>query len=219
MKYTNCIALLLAVWLLCSLPAAAYAHETPDESQRGAITVEMEYDGKAITGGTLTAYRVGRIQEEDGNYCFVKTPAMAAFSGGYDDISTPTLAEEVAAFVRTHGVHASATAENKDGKAVFSNLELGLYLLVQSEASDGYEPLKPFLVSVPMREDGHYVYEVNAEGKFQLHPQPQPTKPAESTLPDTGQRNWPIPALALLGLLLFSAGWILRFGKKQDDET
>lgn len=80
MKYKNRIALLLTVLLLYSLPAAAYAHEVPDESQRGAITVEMEYDGKPITGGTLTAYRVGRIQENDGNYYFVKTDAMEGFS-------------------------------------------------------------------------------------------------------------------------------------------
>ena len=218
MKYRNHIALLLAVLLLCSLPVAAYAHEVPDESQRGAITVKMQYDGKAITGGTLTAYRVGRIQEENGNYCFVKTAAMAAFSGSYDNISTPALAEEVAAFVQEHGVPVYATAENKNGKAAFSDLELGLYLLVQSEASDGYEPLRPFLVAVPMNKDGHYGYEVNAEGKFQLHPQPQPTKPAAPTLPNTGQLNWPIPVLVLLGLILFSAGWLLRFGKKHDDE-
>lgn len=221
MKYKRRIAaLLLAGLLLCSLCVPACAHEAPDESRKGAITVEMEYEGKAVAGGTLTAYRVGRIQEHDGNYSFVKTAAMEGFPGSYDDVSAATLAEDVAAFVRSHRVPADATVKNAEGKAIFTELELGLYLIVQTGASEGYEPLKPFLVSVPINEDGHYVYEVNAEGKFQLYQEPKPTtppEPSEPNLPQTGQLNWPVPVLVLLGLGLFSAGWLLRFGKKRDD--
>lgn len=48
------------------------------------------------------------------------------------------------------------------------------------------------------------------------HSPPHPPKPADPTLPDTGQLNWPIPVLVVLGLILFSLGWVLRFGKKKD---
>ena len=226
MNYRNRIAaLLLCLSLLCALPVAASAVETLDESQKGTITVEMRYDGKAVTGGALTAYRVGAAEEIDGDGCFVKTPEMEGFAGSYEDVSDPELAEDVAAYVEAQNVPSCATAENKAGKASFTGLELGLYLVVQTEASEGYEPLKPFLVSVPMNENGRYVYEVNAEGKFQLSQAPKPTtpatpttpnKPAEPTLPQTGQLNWPVPVLAALGLALFAAGWALRFGKRQE---
>lgn len=222
MKYIKQIcSVLLILCLLCMASVTAYAHEVPDESRKGTITVKMEYDGKAVTGGTLTAYRVGEIQESDGNYSFGKTDAMAAFTDSYEDITDPKLAESVKAFVEENKVPAYGTAKNQNGKAVFSDLELGLYLIVQTEASEGYEPLKPFLISVPMNEDGHYVYEVSAEGKFQLEQKPEPTTPtpttpSEPTLPQTGQLNWPIPVLAVLGLCLFSFGWILRFGRKKN---
>ena len=205
MKYIKQIcSVLLALCLLCMASVTAYAHEVPDENQKGTITVKMEYDGKAVAGGTLTAYRVGKIQESDGNYAFAKTDAIAAFAGSYEN-----------------KVPAYSTAKNQNGKAVFSDLELGLYLIVQTEASEGYEPLKPFLISVPMNEGGHYVYEVSAEGKFQLEQKPEPTTPtpttpSEPTLPQTGQLNWPIPVLVVLGLGLFSFGWVLRFGRKKN---
>lgn len=219
MKYENRIAaLLLAVLLLCALPLTANAHEMPDQSRKGTITVEMKYDGEAITGGTLTAYRVGQIQENDGNFSFAKTSDMETFSGDYTDISSVKLAEDAAAFVREQDIRTYATAGNIEGKASFSNLELGLYLIIQTEPSDGYEPLKPFLVSVPMNEDGHYRYEVTAEGKMQLYQEPKPTtpsKPSEPTLPQTGQLNWPIPVLTVLGLMLFLTGWVLCFGRKR----
>lgn len=223
MKYIKQIfSLFLALSLLCTASVTAYAHEVPDGGRKGTVTVEMVYDGEAVTGGTLTAYRVGQIQEYDGNYAFVKTDAMAAFGGSYEDITSAALAESIAAFVQEKQLPAYGTAKNQNGKAVFADWELGLYLIVQTEASEGYEPIRPFLVSVPMNEDGHYVYEITAEGKFQLYQEPEtttpskPSKPPETTLPQTGQLNWPIPVLAVTGLCLFSAGWILRFGRKKD---
>lgn len=223
MKYIKQIfSLFLVLCLLCMASAKAYAHETPDESRKGAVTVEMEYDGKAVADGTLTAYRVGQIEEYDGNYAFVKTDSMAGFNGSFEDITSAGLAESIAAFVKENQISAYGTAKNQGGKVVFTNLELGLYLIVQTEASEGYEPLNSFLVAVPMNEDGHYVYEIKAEGKFQLHQESKPvtpakpSKPSEPFLPQTGQLNWPIPVLVVSGLCLFLAGWVLRFGRKKN---
>lgn len=222
MKYyiwKNISTLLLAFSLLCMASVMAYAHEVPDISRKGTVTVAMQYEGKAVNGGILTAYRVGRIQEKDGNVSFIKTEAIEAFTGSYDSIDSAKLAEDVDAFVEKNHLPAYATAENKNGKAVFSKLELGLYLIVQTKASEGYAPLTSFLVSVPMNEDGHYVYEVNAEGKFQLTQKPESTvtpKPPEPSLPQTGQFNWPVPVLTVAGLLLFAFGWVLRFTARKE---
>lgn len=234
MNHFNRIAsLLLAILFLLTLSGLAYAHEVPDENRKGKITVNMVYDGQPVSGGTLAAYWVGQIQEDNGNYGFAKTPDMEAFTGNYADLSAPTLAEEVAAFVQKNSVQACATAENTEGKAVFSELKLGLYLIVQTEASQGYEPLKPFLVTVPMNENGSYVYEVDAQGKFQLAPKEpdpsesnptepskptEPPKPTDPTLPQTGQLNWPVPVLAVLGLGLVAIGWLLCSGKKKSEQ-
>lgn len=207
--------------VVCMAAMAAGAHEIPDEGKKGTITVEMEYGEKAVQGGTLKAYRVGQIQESNGDYIFVKTKDMAGLTASYDDLNSANLAEAAAEYVKAKNVSAYATAENKEGKVVFNDLELGLYLIVQTEASDGYEPIKPFLVSLPMTEEGHYVYEVNAEGKFELVKEPTPPEPSTPTtptdpeLPQTGQLNWPIPILAAVGLVLFGAGWLLRYESKK----
>lgn len=217
MKHAKRIAaFLVAVWLLWVLPGVAYAREVPDESRTGTITVKMEYDGKPVTGGTLTAYRVARVMEENGNDCFEVLPPYMVQELSWENWNTPELAASFAGQISGDGI---APTTSEGGLVCFEDLKLGLYLIVQAEAADGYEPLIPFLVSVPMNEDGHYVYEVNAEGKFQLHQEPQPTtppKPSGPNLPQTGQLNWPIPVLAVLGLSLFAAGWILRSGKKKD---
>ncbi len=175
----------------------------------------MEFDGQAVEGGRLAAYRVARIVEENGDFRFdVLTPYQAP-ELCQENLNTPELAACFAKQISGEGI---APASSENGHTCFEDLELGLYLIVQTEAAHGFEPLKPFLVSVPMNEGGHYVYDVTAEGKSQLHQQPQPTmppKPTEPTLPQTGQLNWPIPVLAVLGLCLFSAGWALCCEKRK----
>lgn len=216
------VVLLLTLSLLCGVQATAYAHEIPDMGRKGSITIEMEYDGTAVIGGTMTVYQVGEVAEDDGNYTFVKAESMRAFSGVYEDLSSPELAEELAAFVNANAISPNTTVENQSGKVIFSNLKLGLYLIVQTQAAEGYEPLKPFLVSVPINEDGQYVYEVEARGKFQVQQALKPATPDTpvnqpgSRLPQTGQLNWPVPVLTVAGLLLFAFGWLLRFGRKKE---
>ena len=93
--------------------------------------------------------------------------------------------------------------------------------MVQTKAANGYEAVKPFLVSVPMNENGTYAYDVDATPKMSTlteteptHSTPTtPTTSVEPTLPQTGQLSWPVPVLAMFGLLLFSIGWAPRFGK------
>lgn len=219
MKHIKRIAALcLVLCLLCGLCLTVYAREAPDLTQKGSITVEMTDGGKTVTGGSLTAYRVGEFSEEDGNYSFKKTAAMEAFSESYENLESPDLAKKVAAFVKQHKVPAYGTAKNKNGKAVFSNLEQGLYLIVQTTASDGYEPLNSFLVTVPMRIDGDYVYEVDAAGKFQLKQKPgpaDPPKPPKPNLPQTGQLNWPVPVMAAAGIGLLALGLALRLAERK----
>lgn len=183
---------------------------------KGSITVLMEYNSKAVTGGTLSAYRVGEIREDNGNYSFTAAAGMEGFGGSFDNISAPELMEAVAAYVEAEGISAYATAENRQGRAAFDGLPLGLYLIVQTKASQDYEPIQPFLISVPMDADGQYVYEVSAEGKFRLTPKPtEPERPTEPTLSQTDQLNWPISTLAGVGLCLLLNGWVL--GRKKDN--
>ncbi len=190
MRYLNRIAsLLLCIVLLLSMNITASALAVAYEDKKGTITVEMKYDGKAVSGGTLAVYRIGDASEENGKYKFHKNDSMNDFDFDLDLESDPdrigdaALAENVADFVQSNNLSAYANAENQDGKAVFTDVDLGLYLVVQTKASDGYEPLMPFLVSIPMDYNGNYKFEVTAEGKTQNKQDSLPTSPTDPNNP------------------------------------
>ena len=210
-------ALLAVAALLAMLSVTAFAHDVPDPSRTGSISVTMHSGDTAVAGGSLTLYRVGEVQEENGDYRFAPTGNFADCGESFQDISAPELAERLAQYAE--GLTGLTLPIDDEGRVTFPELELGLYLLVQEEAAEGYYNAAPFLVSVPYMENGTYRYAVDASPKVELEKAPEPTKPTEPpepTLPQTGQLNWPVPVLVVLGLGLFAGGWILYFGGRKD---
>ena len=210
-----------ALVLICCLSTAAFAHNVPDKNQIGAITVTMHAGETVVSGGTLTLFRVGEVFEEDGNFSFRPTGDFSACGDSLEDVQSPELAAKLADYARSNGAEGTTETVGTDGTARFENLEIGLYLLVQEKAADGYQKANPFLVTIPKTEDGEYVYTVDASPKVALQtadtPKPSPTSgPNKPNLPQTGQLNWPVPVLAAAGLLFFAAGWALCFRRKKD---
>lgn len=87
--------------------------------------------------------------------------------------------------------------------------------IVETQVPDGftvsYDTSTNTVIITNRSED----FEEPSTGPEQGTTQPSGGEP-DDELADTGQLNWPIPVLAISGLLLFSIGWaVLNFGKKE----
>ncbi|MDD7169912.1 MAG: SpaA isopeptide-forming pilin-related protein [Faecalibacterium sp.] len=255
-------ALLLMLCLLAAgaLPALATSVnirlvDASGNPATGTIRVAL-YDSakdKALSGGQLTLYRVAEVKRKNGDLSFEYCGDFYGCGIALGDLTDSTLADQLLEYM-PQGARGTTKTVDADGNAAFENLELGLYLIVQSKASNGYAPIKPFLVSLPMAENGKWNYEVDASPKVggytpvnpdtpPVPPTPVPDKPGTpdspvapgnpdnpaapgkpdnpalagrpdgavmNGLPQTGQLNWPVPVLAVSGMLLFAAGWVLN---------
>lgn len=209
--------LLLALSLLVLSALPAHAVEVPDLDTQGSVRVQMKSDSVPVPGGSLTLYRVGRIVQTDTGFGFVPAGEFEGYPGTLEDLGKTTAAK-LAKYAASNGISGESKTIDETGTAVFDPLEPGLYLLTQPTAGNGYLPADPFLVTLPMAQDGRYVYQVDASPKVTLRPAPtEPTRPGDPTLPQTGQLNWPIPVLAAAGAACLIAGVIL--GRKGKDEA
>lgn len=243
-------AVLAALTLLVWCAAPAFALEVVDLSRTGSIKVSL-YDSEtaeAVGGGTLTLYRVAKVQKDNANLSFVYTNGFEDCGVELGDLSEGELAGRLAEKIAATAE--STTVEISDlGAAEFGDLEVGLYLVVQTTAAENYNVINPFLVSVPIQENGSYVYDVDAlpkvgtaakkapgpdnpDGwvlgangeKIYRNPEaPSPDNPngyvmGAHGLPQTGQLNWPIPVLAVTGVVLVAAGIKLKKGTRKDEK-
>lgn len=130
---------------------------------------------------------------------------------------------------------AENVAADAYGRVSFGSLPFGLYLVKQTTAANGFYPITPFLVTVPFltMENGEWVwkYAVDASPKTitelipvpppstddepEPTPTPTPPPPGGGFLPQTGQLNWPVPLLAVAGLVLFALGWWMNRRQEQ----
>ena len=76
---------------------------------------------------------------------------------------------------------------DEEGYADFTKLPQGLYLVMQTEASHGYEAIKPFLVSIPLPDGDSWIYDVDATPKVGATIPDTPETPPDTpeTPPDT----------------------------------
>lgn len=176
--------LFITVCLLTMAPVAA-------AETRGSVQVNLDAGDLAVINGAVTLYQVG-ITIEDG-YRITE-----GFGGGIvrqEDADSEKLAQWLAESAGETGITRLLDA---DGTAVFSELEEGLYMLIQTERMDGFYPIYPVLLTVPQDT----VWDV------QICRQPVPVV---TEIPKTGQS--PIPFFGVLGMVLSSAGLILCAGK------
>lgn len=172
----------------------------------GTITIRLAAEGVPVSGGTVALYRVGKLKADGSG--FLPWGAFENCGIAFEEIRLAKLAEPLAEYVEAENLAGTVQALDKEGRVVFTNLEQGLYLMVQEEAAEGYRKFSPFLISVPTSINGELIYKVDASPKVQI-------SKLEPDLPQTGQLNWPVPVLSGLGLCFMGLGLALR-GKKKD---
>lgn len=212
------VSLALAMLIImCSLGMPAKAVD----SDVGSIRIRVEYKNEKITGGELIAVRVGYVDAD--RQVFRKVT-------NHDEIKNIGRSDAVTQMQNFYSANKhiypflTYKAEVKDGATVFSGIPRGLYLIYQETPAPGYEALTAFLVTVPY--EGKLDVTVFSKSSLEREPEPEATTPSSGSgtgsggnkLPQTGQLTWPIPWMALTGMLLFFLGWWLCFGKRKDSE-
>jgi len=230
------VSFLLSALLLMGLGLSVSAAGFTNLDRKGTLTLVMEWDSKPLNSGSLTLYRVGDIVCQSGDDYFTTVPELKDSNISLkklDDTRLPQKLAELAVQEELEPVKAPI----QQGEAVFDGLQTGLYVVMQTKADacDGFEPIAPFLISLPQWNGNQYLYERKAQPKVELEiipeeseepteptepesTEPKPTKPSGSTLPQTGQLNWPVPVMAVSGLILLLCGILLCAGKKVDGE-
>lgn len=162
----------LMLVLLLFVPMQVFATE-----QMGSIHLTMRCDGTVVPEGKVVLYEISDTEYTQ---------------------DAQSLAQVIRATERT-GVIMEVDPR---GEVDFLNLKPGSYLLMQEQSSQGYLPMKPFCVRIPLRIGNEQIYHIEATPKLEPIP--------ENQLPQTGQVILPIWGLMGGGLVLVALGLLLQ---------
>ena len=216
------LSILLALVLLFVLAVNASAASEILPLGKGSLTLVMSYDGQALKDGSVNILRIGSVEEVDKKkYDFRIFAPLGRESITQEELYDPDVAKELLKTGKKQYTENILSAPVLDGSVVFKDLDSGLYVVWQEEADacNGLSAFQPFLISVPRWQYDHYDLNVVAAPKVPMNPEPfepPPPPPPPPELPKTGQLNWPIPVMAVLGAMLMVIGLILCRNRKRD---
>ena len=175
------LCMLLAVLRVLGMPVFAEA------AGEGAIRITLRSGSMYAASGSLTLYMVG--DEISGGYRL-----KDSFGGGV--ISTKdTQLSELPQWLADQAEGGTTAEIDLAGTVEFTGLKEGLYLVVQTEASNGFYPVKPFLIRLPRMEEKWYL---EASPKLERLPE---------GVPQTGESLLPVLSTGML--LLSGTGLVL----------
>ena len=169
------ISLLLCLVLAVSLLVpTALAAEGPDLTRSASLTMSFQPDGIPARGVTFRAYRVAEL-DGCGNFLplepFKSWPVEIT---GADRTEWFDLAATLEVYVTMKKPAPSASAvTDSQGRAVFSGLEPGFYLVTGDPVEgDGvqYVP-QPVMLCLPVSHQGTWIYDVSANVKYDEIPE------------------------------------------------
>ena len=163
------LPLLLALLLFASLPVVAFADQF-DLARSGSISIQLRdvYHPETAIGGTVRLHKVGDAILQNSALSFTLTEEFAGSGVSLGDINAADLPDKLLSYAEKHQIAGTMVNADSNGKATFSGLTAGLYLVSQETAVSGYYKVSPFLVSLPMYEaDSGWRYNIQAAPKVQ----------------------------------------------------
>lgn len=167
LKRSICLLLLL---FMLSGTAAALASGDPiiDFSRTGSLSISLTAGDTAVSGAELTVYRVADAQSIGGNLGFTFTEAYAGFGGAPEDLTDTDDVLRLVDYTNENGIAGISGSTDASGFVEFVDLELGLYLVVQTGSVEGFTDCTPFLVMIPVQEGDVWVYDIDATPKTDI---------------------------------------------------
>jgi LPXTG-motif cell wall-anchored protein len=205
---------------LGEVPEGEWITPPADLDRLGAVIFDFSAAKGVEFRGTVELWQVARWDSGSGALQWTEDFAgVADRLGNWDRKDYP---KWLKIYAESKEIAPLRVEVDSSGRGRAENLPLGVYLVGQTTAFPGCEPISPCLLWVPCPENFSWIYEVDAMPKVELKPIPMipeedvptPHKPHE--LPQTGQVNWPVPVLAAVGTVCILLGLFLRREKRHE---
>lgn len=140
---------------------------TVDFSRKGSISITLSdnIDNTTVEGAMITIYKVADAVDEDNNLKFSYDDKL---NDCKDDLDKGNITNNVLTCVVNSNVVSYNGITNKYGTIKFNNLDLGLYLVIQTNEVEGYSKISPFLIMIPKTIDNSWNYDIEASPKIDI---------------------------------------------------
>ncbi len=169
-KRINYLLVIITLFLGFMLTVNAEENHTIDFSRKGSIEITLHElsEDTYVEDAKITIYKIADAYNEGVNLAFKYTEEFSSCNVSLDDLTDENLAKKIASCV-TDGVIGTSLSTDSDGVVKFTDLDLGLYLVSQTNKVEGYSNIDSFLVHIPKVIDNSWTYDIEARPKTDIY--------------------------------------------------
>lgn len=157
--------LLLMLFTFCANILSVNALDFTKKGSIEITLIEKEEQTK-INGAELTIYKIADAKEENHNLVFEYVNELSDCNVSLDNLDNDNISEEINKCLNPSVKGISLVTE--DGKVNFEDLDLGLYLVKQTNKVEGYSVITPYLVMIPRVINDEWTYNVTSKPKTDI---------------------------------------------------
>lgn len=159
----------LLIGLLIMIPGMVKADTgIVDFEGRGTIELLLKEstDGTMVSGAEISIVKIAKAIDKNNNLAFEYVDEISDCSLLVDEIKD--VSSELLECVDKSNLKYDKKITDKNGMVKFNNLELGLYLIKQTNKLEGYSSFLPFLIMIPEFIDDEWNYDIEATPKTDI---------------------------------------------------
>ncbi len=141
-----------------------------DFDKKGNIKVTLieNSENVVVEGAEITIYKVADATEYNNNLKFEYVDEIKSCDFNLEDLENSNATSEILKCI-TKDVLSITKSTNDKGIVTFDNLDLGLYIVTQSNKVEGFSVIDSFLVMIPNVIDNEWIYDISALPKTDIY--------------------------------------------------
>lgn len=167
-KKIKYLKILILISLIILPSAKVSADAVVDFDRRGSIkiTLKESTDNTYIEGSEITIYQVAVLKEKNNNIAFEYIEELKDCPNSLEDLKEPSIT--LINYIKDKNIPKISLKTNKEGLVQYNNLDLGLYLVMQTNNIKGYTIFSPFFIILPEYILDNWNYDINAFPKTDI---------------------------------------------------
>ena len=141
-----------------------------DFDKKGNIKVTLieNSENVVVEGAEITIYKVADATKYNNNLKFEYVDEIKSCDFNLEDLENSNATSEILKCI-TKDVLSITKSTNDKGIVTFDNLDLGLYIVTQSNKVEGFSVIDSFLVMIPNVIDNEWIYDISALPKTDIY--------------------------------------------------
>ena len=138
-----------------------------DINKKGDLSITLKTNNKeAIKGAEITIYQIAEIDIKNANLTYKVLNELESCS---INLNGQKIDNTTIQCIKQANIPSQAVLTDDTGISSFNNLDLGIYLILETKQVEGYSNFEPFFVNIPQEIDNEWIYTISSMPKTEIY--------------------------------------------------